>query len=146
MDATGEAADLADRGLQLGRGRVDQRRRFGRRLLRDLEPHRQRDQALLGAIVEVALDAPALGVGSLHDARPRGPHLLELGSDLGGQPLVLEGESRRIADRFDETRILDLDQRVVDEDAEQFAVTLEPGDRPIGPPIGKSTGWPAGST
>ena len=119
MDAAGESADLADRGLQLGRGRVEQRGRFGRRLLRDLEPHRERDKALLSAIVEVTFDAPPLRVGRLHDAHPRSTHLLELGAHLGGQPLVLEGESRRIADRFDEPRILDLDQRVMDEDAEQ---------------------------
>ena len=105
------------------------RGRFGRRLLRDLEPHRERDKALLGAIVEVALDAPPLRIGRLHDAHPRGTHLLELGAHLGGQPLVLERESGRIADRFDEPRILDLDQRVMDEDAEQLVAALEPRHR-----------------
>ena len=125
VDATGESADLSDRGLQLGRGRVEQSGRFRRRLLRDLEPHRERDEALLGTIMEVALDAPSLRIGRLHDAHPRGTHLLELGTHLGGQPLVLEREPGRVADRFDEARILDLDQRVVDEDAEQLIAVLE---------------------
>ena len=129
MDATGESADLADRGLQLGRGRVEERGRFGRRLLRDLEPHRQRDKALLGAIVEVTFDAPPLRIGRLHDAHPRGTHLLELGTHLGGEPLVLESEPRSVTDGLDEPRILDLDQRVMDKDAEQLVSALEPRHR-----------------
>jgi hypothetical protein len=43
---------------------------------------RQAGQLLLGAVVQVALDAPALRVGGGHDARPRGPQLVVLAAQL----------------------------------------------------------------
>ena len=49
---------------------------------------RRRDQPLLGAVVEVALQAPALGVAGLDDAHARGGELLArlgVGDGLGGE-------------------------------------------------------------
>ena len=43
--------------------------------LRGAELHQQRDQALLRAVVEIALEPPASVVGRREDARPRSPHL-----------------------------------------------------------------------
>ena len=57
-----------------------------------------REQALLRAVVEVALDPPALGVGRRHDPRPRVAHDQQLRAQLGLQPRVLERQPRRRAD------------------------------------------------
>ena len=44
---------------------------------RALQRHREGDQALLRAVVEVALEAPALGIANLDDARARGRQLAQ---------------------------------------------------------------------
>ena len=128
VDPPREASDFADRGLELGRRLIEQLRLAGRALLGDLEPHGQGHEPLLGAVVEIALDPASFRVGRLDDPQPRRPDLLELGPDLGRQPLVLERQPGGVPDRFDEARILDLDRRVVDEDAEELVVTLESRD------------------
>ena len=51
------------------------------------------DETLLGAVVEVALESPPLGVGGVHDPRPRVSGLLELSAQLGEEPLVVERET-----------------------------------------------------
>ena len=60
----------------------------------------QRDEVLLGAVVQVALDAAALGVPAGHDARPRLAqrvgllaHLVERGLQRRVQLRVVEGEA-----------------------------------------------------
>ena len=55
---------------------------------------RERDQALLRAVVQVALESAALGVGGRDDARARRPQLRQVGAPRGVQPLVLERQSR----------------------------------------------------
>ena len=77
MDAAGELAQLPDRDLDLCRGLVRRRDRLGVRAAFPAEPgpqqaqrQRQRDEALLGAVVEVALQPAPLGVGRLEDPRP----------------------------------------------------------------------------
>ena len=60
----------------------------------ELELDGQRNQALLGAIVKVPLDAPALLVGGRHDAASRGLELPERGAQLGLEALVLERHPR----------------------------------------------------
>ena len=63
---------------------------------------RQRDEALLGAVVEVALEAAALGVAGLDEPRPRGGELLarvgvrqRLGHQLGEVAQAPLGASSR---------------------------------------------------
>ena len=51
--------------------------------LRQTERERERDEPLLRAVVEVALQAAALGVLRLQEADPRGPDLLEVALALG---------------------------------------------------------------
>jgi len=46
------------------------------------EPHEPR----LGAVVQIALEAAALGVARLDEARPRGAELLQAGAQLGVEP------------------------------------------------------------
>ena len=56
----------------------------GRELgLREPQRERERDEPLLGAVVEVALEAPALGVLRLDEPRARGPDLLQVPLPLG---------------------------------------------------------------
>ena len=64
------------------------------RRLRRAQPQRQRDQPLLGAVVQVAFDPAAGVVGGGHDPRPRGG---ELGIQLG----VVEGDGELAGDELD---------------------------------------------
>jgi hypothetical protein len=51
---------------------------------------RESHEALLGAVVEVALDALPFRVGGSDDARPRGDDLVESELYLLGEPLIKE--------------------------------------------------------
>ena len=79
--------------------------------------------------MDVALDPPPLGVAGSHDSRSGLPDLLELGADVGGEPLVLEGESRSGRDGPDELGLLD-ERRVVDQRSDRSAADLEPRHGP----------------
>ena len=75
----------------------------------DLGPHEpeldaERDEALLRAVVQVALEPPALGVARCDDALPRGPQLAEPLLGLGVELLVLDGDGGRGAHRVDDSR------------------------------------------
>ena len=59
--------------------------------LDDAQPEGERDELLLGAVVEVALDALALGVADLDEARPR-----------GGEPVARVGVGERLRDELGE--------------------------------------------
>jgi hypothetical protein len=93
MDAAGQLAQLSQRQSQLGRCLVE---RHGDLLLRarpdlragDAEGQREVHEALLGAVVEVALDAAALGVAERSGAGAGGANLLELRPDLRLETLV----------------------------------------------------------
>ena len=87
VDAAGELAQLVERGAQLGDGGVD--------LIADLgaqQPQREREhhQPLLGAVVEIALEPAALGIAGLDGTGARRAQLLQAGSSLRLQPLVVE--------------------------------------------------------
>ena len=144
MKTPGEVAHLGDRGPQLGRGLVEQRRGGARRLAREVEPHRQGDEPLLRSVVEVALHPTALGIGRLDDPLPRRADLLELGPHLGREPFVLEGHPRHRPDGLDQPGVLQLDRRVVDKQGQDVAVALEPRRRATGRRRG--AGRPSGST
>lgn len=60
--------DLGDELQELG---VDPRGAYGVRPGQQFEPDRQRDDALLGTVVQIALDPRARLVGGGHDPRPR---------------------------------------------------------------------------
>ena len=100
MDAADQVADLLQRGLRLLVGLGHQR---APALGVDLEPlagvaqvHGQGDQPLLGAIVQVALDAPPLGLGAVHGRRPAGLELRHATVDrLLGGPGSTAGGPRR---------------------------------------------------
>ena len=62
--------------------------------LEEAQLEREGDEALLGAVVEVALQAPALGVARRDDALARGLHLGQPRPGLRVQALVLERHGR----------------------------------------------------
>ena len=107
MDAAGELAELLEGGGELLARGIDDRRRSlrvgGRARLGEPERDRERHEALLGAVVEIALEhAPRL-VGGLDDARARGADLLVLAPALGDVDAGEEDErrlpSRHVVDR-----------------------------------------------
>ena len=75
----------------------------GRELRRDEpQPERQRDEPLLGAVVQVALEPAALGVAGLDDPRARALQLVQAGAQLGLQARVLERDRGRGGDRVEQ--------------------------------------------
>ena len=97
MDAARELAQLVERLGELVAGGVDEQ--LGRRRvladvpLEEAQLHGEGDEALLGAVVEVALEALALGVAGRDEALARRPQLLEPRLRLGVQVLVLERDA-----------------------------------------------------
>ncbi len=81
MEAARELPQLVERERELVGGRVERcagRVRVGVELLpRQTQGERQRDQALLRAVVEVPLEAAPLHVAGGHDPRARGGELVE---------------------------------------------------------------------
>ena len=100
----------------------------------ELECEPDPEQALLGAVVEVALEPPPLGVAGLDDPRARGAHLGELGAQLRLQARVLEREARGRADGLEQRGLVE-ERRVVDERGDPPAVVLEHGD---GAPVARA--------
>ena len=112
MQAACELPELLERLGELEARRREDLRRLadvvGELRLRESERERERREALLGAVVEVSLEATAGGVGRGHDPAARGPHLLFLALALGDvgagdqyardAPLV-EDRRRRPGDR-----------------------------------------------
>ena len=89
MDPAGELAQLLDGHLQLRCGLVGRGDRVGIANPPGREPasepperQRDRDEPLLRAIVQVALEPPSLLVGGLHDPRPRAADLRLDGADI----------------------------------------------------------------
>jgi hypothetical protein len=72
-------------------------------------------QALLRAVVEVALQARALRVGGGHDERARGAQPRDAREQLRSQSLVVKREPRRSPELFHEARIVEQTGPVQDE-------------------------------
>src|SRR4029079_7365639 len=92
-----------------------------------------RDEALLGAVVEVALQAAALAHRDLHEPRPRRLELFDPRAPLGLEALVLELQRGRGRGRADQARVV-AQRGVVDDRADALAVTLDLGDGAAGGP------------
>ena len=103
----------------LGAGRLGPHRGLGQ-----AQRHRDRQQALLYAVMEVALQAPAFRLRGSEDVAARLGQLAHLEPQLGREPLVREGESRGGAGRLDEVGVLD-ERRVVHEHRERTAVMVD---------------------
>ena len=150
MDAPGELAQLARARRQLVGRLVQRGRRAPRGGGRDLgagDPERERevDQALLGAVVQVALDPAALGVAELDDPGPGGADLLELGPDLGLEALVLDRQAGGGRDRLDQLGLV-VQGGVVDQGGDGVAVVAQDGDAAPAAGRGQLTGRAVAST
>ena len=96
MDPLGELAELPQRLLELDLALGEEL--LARRVdvaAEELEPHAEREEPLLGAVVQIALEPPPLLVAGADDPGPRLSQLVELCSELGLEPLILERESCR---------------------------------------------------
>ena len=108
--------------------------------LQHLQAHADAEQSLLGSVVEVSLESPALLVAGAHDARTRLAQRHQLRAQLGLQPLVLERHARGGPDRL-EHRGLIQQHRIVDDRGE---LVPDQRDRPVRP-VGSTTGRPDSS-
>ena len=90
---------------------------------------RHRDEPLLGAVVEVALEAPPLGVAGLDDASARLAQIVDVRTELGVEPLVLERQSCRRRDRLQELRRV-AERRIVHERRDAAPVPLDHASPP----------------
>jgi len=61
--------------------------------LHKLELDPERDEALLGAVVDVAFNASALAISGFDDARPRRSQIVELGQRFGAEPFVVDRQT-----------------------------------------------------
>ena len=130
VQAVGDRAQLLERDRDLLAGGFDLRLRLG--IVGELvgvhpELERERDQPLLGAVVEVALEPLALLLAGLDHARARALELLQLRLELDLQAPVLERDPRRRADRLQQLRLL-VERGVVDEGRQMSAVAVDQGD------------------
>ena len=130
IDPARERAHLVDRVLDLGAEPAQ--RRGALRVLavgllgHQLELDAQRDEPLLGAVVEVALDPAALVVGGRLDARARVADLAQERARLRRQPLVVE--------RHERVRRRGRDERVVVAQPGVVRRSPPPARRRRGPP------------
>ena len=146
MDAAREVAQLAEAQLEL----VDQLSSCAAvstcraRPCARGEAQREGDQPRLGAVVEVPLDAAALGVGGVHEAGARGVELDQPGAQLGLEPLVLQQQRGGGAGGAHRLPVLG---PVVHDDGHALAVVADLRRGPAGIVLGgSSTGDPAAST
>ena len=75
--------------------------------VQELEAHPEREESLLCAVVEVALESPPLLVARLDDPRARLPQLDQLGAQLRLQALVFQCKSCCRADRLQQPRLVE---------------------------------------
>ena len=121
------------------------RRRCSAARLEHPQVEGQGDELLLRAVVEVALDLAAGGVGGLDDAHAGDAQLLDARAQVGLQPLVVERERRGGRRRVDELggrveRLVVHDRR----DAPAVAVHRRPCAARAA--LGSATARPASST
>ena len=88
MNPLGDLAELFERRRDLAPGRVEALARAGvvQLLLEDAQLERERDEPLLRAVVQVALQPLPLLLACFEDARPRSANFLQARSQLGLKP------------------------------------------------------------
>ena len=128
MNPARELAQLLERMAELVARRVEQTRRR-RRVGGDLGPRqpqlqRQRDQPLLRAVVQIALQAAALGQAGQDQPLARVLQLGHAGAQLGGEALVLQGERGGARGGAEQLGLL-RERRVVHDRADLLAVALQ---------------------
>ena len=122
--------------LQLAARLVQHRRQLGQLVgpaARQLELERERDEPRLGAVVEVAFEAPALGVAGLDEPRAGRAQVLYASPQLGRQALVLERQGRGGARGAGEVGLL-VQRRVVHDCGDPPALQLHGRPTLLGEP------------
>ena len=104
--------------------RLGGRRARGQLRFEQAERHRDRDEPLLGAVVQIALDSPPLGVGRLDQPRARRLELEQPRPELGLEALVLEREARGRAHGPHELGVV-LQHGVVQQHGDRLSVALD---------------------
>ena len=97
---------------------------------------RERDELLLRAVVQVALDPPARVVGRLDDPQPRHPQLLHPRAQLGLQALVVDRQRGGGGGRGDELRRR-VELGVVDDRRQPHAPAVDRGPGAAGAGVGQ---------
>ena len=146
MDSPGELPQLLERLLELPMRGLELAGSLGVTVqprTKQPEPQRERDEPLLGAVVEVALESPARRVAGIDDARTRGAKLLELRAQLGVEPFVLERERGGRTHRPDQLALV-LERDVVHDRRHSPPESTGVHSRPRRPR--DLHGWPAAST
>ena len=135
VDAAREPADLVQRPIDLAAELGLERRRTGRvggpELVHELELHPQRDQPLLGAIMEVALDPLPLDIGGGQDPCLGAAQLAHGGAELRVEPLLIEHQQRRRPGGVDELGAL-AERGIVHDRGDRLAIPVHARDRARG--------------
>ena len=113
--------DLVDGGVERGR---EDLRLAGQRALQPPQHDAERDEPLLRAVVQVALEPAALGVAGLRDPRARRLDLGELQPQLDPQAAELDRDRRGVEHRVQQVRPL-RERRVVEQHADLAAVAAD---------------------
>ena len=107
-DSAGELLELAGSDVDLPNRAVDRLagllRRVAQLVLRVAQREADRDQPLLGPVVQVALEPPPLLIAGGHDPRARGLDLVELAAQLDAEPCDLDREAGRLDDLLEQSR------------------------------------------
>ena len=151
VDAARELAQLGERERELLLGAVEQL--VGpvgvlvQLALGEPQRQRERDEPLLGAVVQVALQPPALLRAGLDDPGARGAQLLDAGAQLGLQALVLHREAGGGRDRAQQLGVLAAaSRRARSRPTRRPSSSTAVHARAVSPSAGSSTVWPSEST
>ena len=99
--------------------------------LREPQCERERDEPLLRAVVQVALEPPALGVGGLDEPRARPLQLAELHLELPLQPLALEHQPGARERAFQQLTLVEERSVVLEQRQRPAELVLEPDRDPV---------------
>ena len=149
MEAAGDVAELVERDGDLAACAWSSRARAsaiaGQLLLEQAELERERDQPLLRAVVQIALQSLALLLAGLDHACARAAQLLQVRLQLGLQAAVLERDPGCRRHRAQQLRLV-LERRVVHQRGHVPAVPVDQRRRRRAvDSSGSSTAWPSRS-
>ena len=122
-----DLAQLLERGRDLAPRLTEPRARIRvavQLLFEQAQLERERDQPLLRAVVQVALEPLALLLTSVDDPRARALELFQASSQLGVQPGVLECDAGRRADRVEQLGLV-TQRRVVQQRRHAHPVSVD---------------------
>ena len=135
MEPARQLTQVLDRRLELLAGAPGDRREHlvvREPLLDGAHPEQRDHEPLLGAVVQVPLEPPSLGLTRLHQPLPRGVELVDLRVQVAVEPVTLHRDPHHGHEDREELRPLE-QPRVVRDQPDLAALVLDRGDRPPGP-------------